>query len=181
VNRQGPFKTGTTLALLGVGATVVAGAFAVRPVHAPPPIFWAIIGLGALLLVVAAVASLSEYIARQSDSGREEQRPEFAAECRRVEDSLTELIAQREAVRPRVDVDGSEEIGRWRRATAAAYRDLRPWIRQVFNEAVERGLMFEAARPLIDRPPVDQLSAVRDIFRETAERIEQHKMRRVLR
>ena len=43
MNHRGPFKTGTTLALLGVGATIVAGAFAVRPVRAPAPIFWAII------------------------------------------------------------------------------------------------------------------------------------------
>jgi hypothetical protein len=180
MNRDGPLKTGTTLALLGVGVTVLAGAFAVRPVHAPAPIFWAIIVLGVLLLVVAAVAPVSAYVARQSAPPHRGPQPGLAADCRRVQDSLMELIAQRDALRPRGAVDGSEETGRWRGATALAYRELRPWIRQVFNEAVERGLMSESSRTLVDCPPVGQLSAVRDLFGETAERIERHQMRRVL-
>jgi hypothetical protein len=164
-HRESPL--GQTLALMALGVTIVAGAFAVRPVKASSPVFWALIVVGALVIVVGTIA----HFRRRGPS-----RQLVASECRRIHGSLRKLLAEQERLRPKPGRfgNGHERCDAWLAETATRYEhELRSWVTKVFNQAVAVGAVSEASRSLLDGKSLFQLNALRDLFGEAAEELEQ--------
>jgi hypothetical protein len=160
------------LAWIGTGATVIALAFTLRPVHASAPVFRAVLGAGVVVLAAGFIPVGRRLMRRREKSAR---RQTLAAECRRLASALGRLAVERERGRPRQLLRGGEgeRLARWRAETTARYRsDYRDWALQLFDEAVTCGAASGAARQLVDSPGGDQLPELQDLYRETAERLE---------
>jgi hypothetical protein len=159
------------LAIFSTSATVFGLAFAIRPVHASTVAFWSVIGVGVFILGIGKLPFSGPR--RAIDRSSRSRRVGLAVECRRVRDALGELMLERESVRPRGLFTG-DRIDRWQNETAARYRrEFGPWVRRVFDEAVELEAASPTARPLVEEPPPGQLARVRDVFGEAADRLEQ--------
>ena len=172
-------RAGRRLAWFGIGVTVMALGFTVRPVHAPTWIFWTLLVLGGVALAMGAVPlpakrSGPSHVAEIEDATARNRR--VATECRRVHEALTAFVDERSHERPRSPffTANAERMDAWREETVTRYRnELRGWISQVFREAVACGGASETARPLVDAPGPTQLSALGDLFRDAAEVLEQ--------
>ena len=166
------------LAWVGVGASVVALAFTVRPVHASVLVFVAVLALGLLMLGAGVVPSVPRPSRGGDDPG---PRAALAGECRRLANALGRLSLDRERQRPRQllrNADGERQT-RWRAETVARYRtDYRDWAMEIFEEAVACRAASPAGRRLVDSPGGGQLHDLEDLFREAAERLERRRVKR---
>jgi len=158
---------GLTLGYVALGLTVIAGAFAVRPVKASPVIFWVLIALGLAALVAGAISHFRR---------RGPRRQLVAAECRRIHAGLKKVLVEQERRRPKPGRfgNGNERHAAWLEETLSRYEhELRSWAIKVFDQAVTIGVLSEASRPMLDGKSLLQLNTVRDLFRDAAEELEQ--------
>jgi hypothetical protein len=158
---------GLTLAWIALGLTIVAAAFGVRPVKAPSFVFWMLIAVGALVIAGGTVTHFRR---------RGPRRQLVASECRRIHGSLRKLLAEQERLRPKPGRfgNGHERSEAWLAETASRYEhELRSWVTKVFDQAVTIGAVSEASRSLLDGKSLFQLNALRDLFGDAAEELEQ--------
>jgi hypothetical protein len=160
--------------LLGLGATVVACAFTIRPVHASRPVFWSLVGVGALIVLAGLVSGVRVASHRLHMDAGGKRRQLLALECRRLHASLNEFIEScRVRRRGRRWWSGSFSTEEWRTDTTARYaEDFREWALQVFDEAVACGAALSSSMPLVQSPAPSQLSAVCKLFADAAEALE---------
>jgi uncharacterized protein (DUF58 family) len=157
---------GLTLAWVALGLTIVAGAFGAHPVKASSLVFWALIVVGALVIAGGTIAHFR----------RGPRRQLVASECRRIHGCLKRLLADQERLRPRPGRfgNGQERFDAWLAETAYRYEhELRTWVTKVFDQVVATGAVSEASRSLLDGKSLFQLNALRDLFGDAAEELEQ--------
>lgn len=174
---QGESVSARTLAWLGLGASVIALAFTVRPLQVSAWVFWIVVSAGAAAAATGGVTVLRTLHHREAHrAGSVPPRCRLvASECRRVQLVLTSFIGQQALERPRAGrrAGGRVRLGRWREETAGRYRrELRSWALEVFNEAVACEGISDSARALVEAPSAEQLVTVRDLFGEAAELLE---------
>lgn len=163
-----------TLAWIGTGATMVALAFTVRPVHVSAWVFWVVVAAGIVAVASGCFRLVRLWLTRapgdaQSPCGR------TATECRRVQEALSAFADERSRERPRAGLftANAQRLDVWRDETVAQYRnELRSWATGVFAEAVACGAVSDSARPLVEAPSAAQISTLRDLFRDAAEELE---------
>jgi hypothetical protein len=156
--------------LLGLGATLIGVALALRPVHLASVVFWLVLVAGGLCLAIAIVLRLL-VIGSRTETQRDASRRLVGAECWRVHEALVEFLDERTRERARTNDaaangDGSDK---WRQTTIHRYREeFSVWAPQVFEAAVASGAVSPTSRRLVEAPAAAQISVVRDLFRDAA-------------
>jgi hypothetical protein len=174
--RRDPLS-GTVLTWIALGGTVLALAFAVRPVHASPVVFW-VVAVAGLLALLAGCVSLGRgmWARRRRLAVVSARRRRLAGrECRRLYEALSLFVAEREQVRPRNArwSPSTARLEEWRVETTALYRDeIRGWAMRVVEDAVACDVLSASSRALVHAPAPSQLAAVRDLFRDAAQDLE---------
>jgi hypothetical protein len=161
----------TGLALFGTGASVIGVAFAIRPVHASAAAFWSVAVVGFVACAMGFVPLLRQR-GRHFPWLRANRPPGWLLDdCRGVSDAITDLLADRERVRPHGPF-GTERLNGWRAGTTIRYHDeVRSLALGVFDEAVAAGVVSPRRRTLVADPSAEQLLLVRDLFRAAADRL----------
>lgn len=168
--------SGTEVAWAGLGASVVALAFALHPVKASRLVFWAVLALGALGLAAGVTVMIFAQVRTRSKRDRNaESRRRVATDCRQVHDALASFLDDRRRGRPRQRrfPGNGERIDDWSDDLIARYREaLRPWVRRVFADAVTCRAASKNAWCLVEATTPEQLEALPEVFRAAAEHLE---------
>jgi len=167
-------QSARALAWMAFGGTVAGVAFSLHPVSASPVVYWVLLAVGAGATALGLVAFAQAL--RGGAPGRpRDQAGLLAADCRRVQHQVALLIsdcASRQPRGPRTS-RGDARLERWRAETLERYRlELRAWATKVFEDAVAAGAAPRSARALVDAPSATQLPALRDLFRDAADRLD---------
>jgi hypothetical protein len=156
------------VACFALAATIAAAALTIHPVRASPTVFWT------LLAIAAGTAGIG--IARHLQM-RGSGHHLVASECRRIYAAIAGLLSEQESRKPKPARFGNDRERleeEWGVQTMGRYElELLPWATKVFDQAVRAGAISEASRPLlVARSPL-QLLALRNLFLEAAEELEQ--------
>jgi len=160
-----------TLAVVGIGISMVGIAISLHPFEVSLLVFWMLIGV----VVLGAVSMCSVSLGRFRRSRR--PRPRLvASECQRVSDTIAALVSEQWRKRPRakpfVGVN-EESLARWGEETIERYnQELRMWAQRVYDDAVACGVISDSSGLLVERPQAAQLPSLRDLFREAADTLE---------
>lgn len=169
------------LALVGGGIAVVGIAFALHPLEASLLVFWVLIGLAALAalvgLVMLGIGSACKTRLKKRLARSKGPRPRLvASDCRRVSETIAELIVEQWRKRPRAKRFGglgNQDLAAWNEETVARYdRELCAWATRVYDDAVACGVVSDSSGPLVQRPQAAQLPKLRDLFREAADTLQ---------
>jgi hypothetical protein len=159
-----------TLGLLGLGATLIGVALALRPVHLASIVFWLVLAAGGLCLAIAIVLRLF-VVGSGTETQRKASRRLVGAECWRVYEALVEFLDERSREHPQSNdaAANGDRNDKWRQTTTHRYREeFSVWAPQVFEAAVAWAAVSPTSRRLVEAPAAAQISVVRDLFRDAA-------------
>jgi hypothetical protein len=154
------------VALLGLAATLAGIALAIRPVRASTAVFWGVLAMAAVLACLGFGC-----LKRKDRSKDRSRRTLLARECRQIAAALADLLSAA-SKRPNGTRFGTGTERREATTLGRYERDLRGWVTQVFDQAVEAGAILPACRPLLQAESVFQLETLRTRFRDAAEALE---------
>jgi hypothetical protein len=165
------------LAWIGLGATVIGVAFALRPQEpVSGTAFWSVLVLGIAAICVGGASIAIGRIRRTSGRRNGKRRRRLVAiACDRYAETLSAFIEEQWRSRPRPFPfgNGAARMQRWQDAVEASFRkNFRAWGLETFDEAARLGGVAESLRSSVEAPSIEQLRQLPDLFRDAARSLE---------